>query len=93
MPAPKDSEGTRAQEIYSQEVKNRFPDADNDGDEPLIEDADSENELDFYHRSQESKGDHTFEQAENSSRINRVSGGPEDARASALSGAESIGAS
>lgn len=43
-------------------MKNRFPDADNVGDEPLIEDADSENELDFYHhRSQESKGDQTFE--------------------------------
>jgi hypothetical protein len=45
-------------------MKNRFPDPDseNDGGEPLIEDADSENEIDFYHqRSTESKGEQTFE--------------------------------
>ena len=57
----KDTEGTGTHEMYNQEVKNRFPDSDNDEDEPVIEDADSENDLDFYHRSQQSKEDQTFE--------------------------------
>ena len=93
LPASKEYQDSKTQDIYNQEVKNRFSDADNGGDEPIVEEADSENELDFYHKSPESKGDQTFEQADNSSRIVRVSSGQEDARISALSGADSLGAS